>query len=191
MSGKIAALVVVVICLAGIPGCALVEEEHKGAATENIGQKDVKTETVAMGGYLGKLSGGMIGRYASEKKKAKEETVKKYKYKPSQGVLMRIENASIVPREVKAGQTVEVRITYAVLGTTPRRELMVTETREIKYKGEIIGKPIVHLACEDGTYSSTIPVTLPPDAKRGKYSVAVTVETHKVSASKEAFFYIR
>ncbi len=191
MSGRMEMLIVVAAFFAVIPGCALVQEKQRGEAAKGVEQKEVRTETTAMGGYLGKLSGGMIGHYANDKKKTKEETAKKYKYRPSQGIVARIENASVVPHEVKAGQTVEVRMTYAVLGTTPRRELTVTETREIRYKGEIIGKPVVHLACEDGTYFSTVPVTLPPDTRKGKYNVVMTVQTHKVSSSKEAFFYIK
>ncbi len=204
MYKKIISIVVIITFIAGIMGCASIPEERKGAATGAgigaaagivagalLGSKGAKTEMAILGGFLGALAGGLIGHYAYDQKKTKEETAKKYKYQPSKGLFVRIENTSVVPDKVNPGETVDIRMTYAVLGTPAHKELHITETREIRYKGELFGKPNVQVVRKDGTYSSSIPITLPADAKKGKYIVIVTVKTHNVSDSKKTSFYVR
>ncbi len=61
----------------------------------------------------------------------------------------------------------------------------------IRYEGEIFGKPQITVLRADGTYSSSIPITLPSDAKKGKYSVITTVQSSYASDSKEMSFQIR
>jgi hypothetical protein len=173
-------------------GCASLIEEHNGTTTvPEEPKKEVKPVGTAVGGFLGVFSADSIGQYTFEKKRTKEETEKKYGHRPSRGLLLRIENVSVVPNRVRAGEVAEIRMTYAVLGAPPRKELTVTETREIRYKGKVVGKPVAHVTLGDGTYSSLIPVTLPPGAKRGQYRVLLTVQTHKASASKEASFFVK
>jgi len=204
MYRRIVSIIVILTFLAGITGCASISEEHKGAATGAgigaatgvvagalLGASGAKTEMAILGGLVGALAGGLIGHYAYDQKRAKEETARKYKYKSSQGQLLRIEDASVVPVMVKPGKTIEIKVTYAVLGAAPGSELDITEAREIRYKGEVYGKPQVKMTRADGTYTSSIPITLPDDAKRGKYSVLVTVKAPKASASKEVTFTVR
>ena len=203
MHRKVISVCVIITFMTVLAGCASVPEEHKGAATGAgigaaagavagalSGSEGAKTEMAVVGGFLGALAGGVIGHYAYDKKNTGDETSKKYKYQSSKGIFIRIETAATVPAKVKAGETVELRMTYAVLGAKPNKELLITETREIRYGGEIFGKPIVHVNREDGTYSSSIPVTLPPDAKKGKYTVMVTVKVQNKSASKETAFFV-
>lgn len=204
MYRKIISIIVILTFMTGILGCASISEEHKGAATGAgigaatgaaagalLGSKGAKTEMAVLGGFMGALAGGLIGHYAYDQKKSKEETAKKYKYQPSKGPLVRIETASVLPNKVRPGETVEIKMTYAVLGSAPHKELHITETREIKFKGEIFGKPKVQVTRTDGTYYSSLPITLPPDAKKGKYSVIVTVQTKNVSDSKQTSFYVK
>ena len=121
-----------------------------------------------LGGVLGALAGGLIGHYAYDKKSSKENTSKKYNYKQSRGVFVKVENASVVPNAVKTGERIDLRMTYAVLGAKPDSELSVTETREIKYKGELFAKPKMYVKRDDGTYSSSIPITIPADREKGE-----------------------
>lgn len=181
-----------IIALFLAAGCAsLLEEGGSAPAVPVESKKEVKPVTAVVGGYLGSFAPDSIGEYTFEKKKTKEETAKKYIYKPSRGIMVKIESASVVPNKIKAGDTAEIRLTYAVLGAAPRKDLTVTETREIRYKGRVFGKPKAYVSRADGTYSSSIPVTLPPDAKKGQYLVILTVQTHKVSSSRETIFYVK
>ena len=204
MYRKIISVTVILMFLTGIFGCASIPEEHKGAATGAgvgaatgavagalFGSKGSKTEMAVLGGLLGALAGGAIGHYAYDQKRTKDETAKKYDYKPSEGTVIRIEDVSISPFVAKPGDKVAMKMTYAVLGVATGKELEITETREIRYQGEMYGKPQISVSRSDGTYSSSIPLTLPTDAKKGKYSVVMTVQGPTVSDSKETSFQIQ
>jgi hypothetical protein len=96
-----------------------------------------------------------------------------------------------VPNTAKTGEKIDFRMTYAVLGAKEGSELRVTETREINYKGELFAKPKMYVEREDGTYSSSIPITIPSDAKKGKYTVRFTVSSQNASDSKEMSFTVK
>ncbi len=204
MYRKIVSIIVVVTFLVGTFGCASVPEEHKGAATGAgigaatgalagalLGSKGAKTEMAVVGGLLGALAGGAIGHYVYDQKRTKDETARRYDYKPSDGTVLRIEEASVSPSTVKPGGKVEMKMTYAVLGTPAGQGISITETREIRYEDEIYGKPQVSVSRSDGTFSSSIPLTLPADAKKGKYSVIMIVQGPAVSDSKETSFLVQ
>jgi len=191
MFRKIVSAAAIIACSLGISACAsLLDLQETTPSVPVEPKKEVKTETTVTGGFLGAFRAESFGEYSYEKKRTKEETAKKYNYKPSQGILIKIEAASVVPGRVRAGETVKLSMTYAVLGAASRNELTITETREIRYKGELFGKPKIYVPRGDGTYSSSIPVTLPSSAKKGQYKVLLTVQTHKRSISKEATFYV-
>ena len=190
--------------LTGIFGCASIPEEHKGAATGAgigaatgaiagalLGSKGAKTEMAVVGGLLGALAGGAIGHYAYDQKRTKEETAQKYNYKPSEGTLIRIEDVSVSPSVAKPGDKVEMKMTYAVLGVGSGKALEISEIREIRYQGEMYGKPQVSVSRSDGTYSSSIPLTMPKDAQKGKYRVIMTVQGPALSDSRETSFQIQ
>jgi hypothetical protein len=202
MCKKIVSIVVMLAFIAGIMGCTTFGEEHKGATTGAVagavvgatagsllGAHGAKTEMAIIGGLVGALAGGLIGHYAYDKKKSESETAQAYNYNSSQGTMLRIESASCEPNTVKAGDTVEMKMTYAVLGAGSSG-LSISEMREIRYSGELFGKPQVNVTRENGTYSSTIPITLPADAKKGKYSIIMTVQAANASDSKEATFTV-
>jgi len=204
MYRKIISVAVILMFLTGIFGCASIPEEHKGAATGAgigaatgaiagalLGSKGAKTEMAVVGGLLGALAGGAIGHYAYDQKRTKEETAQKYNYKPSEGTLIRIEDVSVSPSVAKPGDKVEMKMTYAVLGVGSGKELEISETREIRYQGEMYGKPQVSVSRSDGTYSSSIPLTMPKDAQKGKYSVIMTVQGPALSDSRETSFQIQ
>ncbi len=203
MNRKIISITVILTFLIGVFGCASLTEEHKGATTGAgigaatgavagalLGAKGAKTEMAILGGLAGALAGGAIGHYAYDQKRTKDETAKKYNYSSSQGNLIRIEDFSVVPATAKPGDTIELKITYALLGVGAGKEVNISEIREIRYEGEIFGKPQVNVSRADGTYVSSIPVTLPNDAKKGKYTVITTVQSPYASDSKEVSFQI-
>jgi len=204
MYRKIVSIAVIMAFMTGIFGCASIPEERKGAATGAgvgaatgvaagalLGSSGAKTEMAVLGGVLGALAGGLIGHYAYDKKNSKENTAKKYNYKQSKGVFVKIESATVVPNTVKTGEKTDFRMTYAVLGAKSGSELSVTETREIKYKGELFAKPKMYVKREDGTYSSNIPITIPSTAKKGKYTVRFTVSSQNASDSREISFAVK
>ncbi|MGQ9569655.1 MAG: hypothetical protein ACUVUQ_02200 [Thermodesulfovibrionales bacterium] len=203
MRKKLISIITIISFAFCIFGCATIPEEHKGAATGAVvggaagtvagavlGKEGAKTETAILGGLAGALIGGLIGHYAYDAKKTKEETAKKYNYESSMGTVIRLEEVSAVPSTVKPGEKVELKATYALL-EPENRDINVTEIREIRMGTELVGKPEVNVVRHGGTYSSTVPLFLPANAKPGTYSVITTVQTQTAKDSKETSFTVR
>jgi len=204
MKYKIVAIVTIfAFSLVGLFGCASIPEEHKGAATGAavggatgvlagavLGKSGSKTGTAIIGGLAGALVGGLIGHYAYDQKKTKEETAQKYAYQPSMGTVLRIEGVTAMPGTVKPGEKVDLNATYAVLAATDT-DINITETREIRIGSELVGKPEVNVTRRGGTYSSTVPLFLPSDAKPGTYTVMTTIQSENAKDSREASFTVK
>ncbi|MBS1234374.1 MAG: 17 kDa surface antigen [Nitrospirae bacterium] len=203
MKNKVFALLTLIAFSFVIAGCATIPEEHQGAATGAgvgaatgavagavLGGSGAKTETAVIGGLLGALLGGAIGHYTYDAKKTRQETEQKYGYQPSQGTMVRIENTSAEPAMFNRGEKTELVVTYALLGASPDAEYSVTEIREIRLANELVGKPEVNVMRKGGTFTSKVPLFLPPDAKAGTYRVITTVQTAGSKDSRETSFMV-
>ena len=200
MSHKVIA-VLTVFAFFIVTSCASVPEEHKGAAAgAGIGAAagavlgavtGGSVKSTVIGGLLGALVGGVIGHYYSDQKKTRSETANQYGYRSTQGIMLRMEEASVTPQTVSQGGTVEMKMTYAVLTPADDTEVSVTEKREIRHDGDLVGNPEVTVTRKGGTYSSSIPLTLPASAKKGLYVVTNTVQSGSVSEKLESAFTVR
>jgi uncharacterized membrane protein len=203
MKYRIISIVTILAFMVVLFGCASIPEEHKGAATGAavggatgvlagavLGKSGSKTGTAIIGGLAGALVGGLIGHYAYDQKKTKEETAQKYAYQSSMGTVLRIEGVTAMPSVVKPGEKVDLNATYAVLAPTDT-DITITETREIRMGGELVGKPEVNVTRRGGTYSSTVPLFLPSDAKPGTYTVMTTIQSEKAKDSKQTSFTVK
>jgi outer membrane lipoprotein SlyB len=129
-----------------------------------------------IGGLAGVLAGGVIGHLLDRQERTREVTVQTMAYSEAQGNLVRIEQVSISPQAIRPGETVNVNLQYSIVtprGTGPAR---VREVRQIYHQGELVGNPVVQIERQDGTYWSTLPITLPARAEPGRYEVVVGVE---------------
>jgi len=195
------------IFLFTVLGCATDQyEQNTGAAVGGatgaavggviggiVGEKHGDATTGAViGGLLGALAGAAIGHYAYDRVRTEDAAQKQYgyNYDQTQTALVRIENASVTPNIVKAGGTINLMATYTVLAEQGVM-MNVMETREIRYNGELTGRPQVTLQKQGGTYTSQIPVTLATDAKPGKYTVLTTIQVGQNSDARETSFTIR
>ncbi len=191
-----------VICLLG--GCATIPEEHQGAATgAGVGAATgalagavfagdgSRTQGALIGGLVGSLVGGVIGNYTVDQKRDAVDTSSRYDYDSSAGILVRIERSSISPDRVYPGGRVDLRATYAILAPRSDTRIAITESREIRFNGELVGKPEVSTAHIPGTYDSNVPLFLANDAKRGTYQVITTIRTQGSSDARETTFTVR
>jgi Glycine zipper len=176
-------------------------QEHKGAsygvgagaATGAVigGLTGRSVTGVIVGGLLGGLAGGAIGHYAYDKQKERDETAKAENYDPAKGPVLRIENASASPQTVNPGDQVTLKLTYYVLNPSKDIQTKVTETREIIHNGELVGRPEITITRMDGTYTSTVPVSLPRSAAAGEYVVNNTVESPNLRDTRTVRFTVR
>jgi hypothetical protein len=194
------AMVLVLAVIIGCPGCQTLPEQHKGAAVgagagaaagvvagATLGRS---TKAAVIGGLAGALLGGAIGHYAYDRQRTREETAKVYNYEPEQGTVLTIEDASLSSEQIRPGDVLEIKMTYAVLNPTPGRQVAITEVREITHGGELVGRPEVRVERTDGTYTSTVPLRLPSNARTGKYQVRVSVEAENLKDTRELGFTV-
>jgi len=187
-----------------LSGCATIPEEHQGATTgAGIGAATgavagallagdgSRTQGALLGGLAGALVGGAVGNYTVDQKRDAADTSNRYDYNPSAGVLVRIESTSISPERVYPGDRVDLRATYAVMAPQSNSRIAVTEIREIRFNGALVGNPQINTDHIAGTYDSTVPLFLSNDAKRGTYQVITTITTQESRDSREASFIVR
>jgi hypothetical protein len=196
-------IIVVVLCFTvlSLVSCQTIMQEHPGAAVGTgagaatgavagalIGKG---AGAVILGGLLGGLAGGLIGHYAYDVPRSREETARVYRYHPSEGTILTIENATVYPHAVYPGEVVDLKVTYAVLTPSPDAEVDITEIREITHHGELVGNPEIRVIRPGGTYSSIVPLHLPPNARRGEYRVKTIVESSSAKDTREIYFTVK
>jgi hypothetical protein len=76
-------------------------------------------------------------------------------------------------------------MTYAVINPKPNAETAVTEIWEITHNGEVVGRSELKVTRSDGTYTATIPIHLPSNAKKGEYRVRSIVESENLKDRRE------
>jgi hypothetical protein len=148
------------------------------------------TRTVIAGGLLGAIAGGVIGHYMHQQDKSAPDTARQYNYQPSQGTMISIEKDSAVPDVVAPGGTVNLETTYALLEPNSNQEVTVTEERQIKHNGQLVGNPKVTVNRVAGTYSTTLPLHLPSSAAQGEYLVITTIMTANASDLRTTSFQV-
>lgn len=183
-----------------VASCATLEE-HKGATSGGVIGAGLGAligaavapgghgfEGALIGGIAGAILGGTAGHYGFDKKKTQAETNKSHEYNDA-NVAVRIETVNVHPKKVKAGDKIDLDMTYVVL-TTSEGIARVRETREIWIGDHQLGNPETTVEHMGGTYQSNIPIYLPKDAKKGTYKVLYTVQTAYSKDTREASFSV-
>jgi hypothetical protein len=196
-------IIAIVLCIAlalPVVGCSTIEEHPGTAVGAGVGGAagaiagsaigEGGTTGAVVGGLLGALVGGAIGYYAYDRERTADETARVYNYQPAQGSMLDIEDASVTPQVIRPGEQVDLKMTYALLTPTRTGTTRVTELREIRHEGELVGQPKVTVERADGTYTSSIPLRLPDNAAPGTYRVIETVETPFGRDSRETSFEV-
>ncbi len=145
-----------------------------------------------IGGLLGGLTGGAIGHYYDQQESDYSRTAREYAYSPAEGIRLKIESVRSNPAVLAPGETVNINVVYAVLPPSPDRLVPIRETREILMDGASVGKTSIEVERPGGTWRSSVPVTLPPNAAPGNYRVIASVECAGGGKDiDESFFNVR
>jgi hypothetical protein len=181
-----ASLAASLLLMGALSGCETTSQtvsEHKdtaigagvgGASGAVIGGLAGGTKGAIIGGLVGVLAGGAVGNYMERQDKDRTAAASSTGYQASQGNLVRVDNVEASPSTARSGDTVNLTSTYTVL--TPNNQMMaVQETREVRHDGALVANPTINTQRANGTFTSTVPITLPSNAQRGTYDVTTTV----------------
>ena len=165
------ALIALVLGLAA-HGCATT---NSAKGTETPGGF-LRAET--FGGLLGALEGGALGDYSDRKEKELRETMQIHSEEPDiTAVKVRIEAVRVTPSVADPGDTIDIRIKYAILTPQDDMTVPVHETREIIFEEKPVGQASVDIERQGGTWRSSVPITLPMNVLPGTYQVVASVRT--------------
>jgi hypothetical protein len=173
---------VILVVMSGLAGCETVSEHKEtaigaGAGAAGgavIGGLAGGTKGAVIGGLLGALAGGAVGNYLERKERDRPAAASAAGYDPSQGNVVRVERVQASPASVRPGGQVTLDVTYTIL--TPRNQMStVRETREVRHDGQLVADPAIEVQRNDGTFTSTLPITLPSTARPGTYEVTTSV----------------
>ena len=160
------------------------------------------TKGAVIGGLLGGLTGGAIGNYIERRDDASTQVASapaagttaagqpSSGYRPEDGPGVRMDRVQMSPMVVAPGGTVNLGATYTVL-TSADQWLTVRESREVRYQAELVANPTTQVSRTNGTYTTSLPITLPTTAARGPYEVTITVALGDRRASQTTTFHVQ
>jgi len=195
--------IVLVVCAVGslgLAGCETVQEHPKTAAGAGVGAAGGAlagglighgATGAVVGGLLGAVAGGAAGNYLEHRDKTAQQAAADTNYNPSQGEVVRIDNVQAQPTAVPAGSPVNLQATYTVLTPNPGQQMTVQETRQVFHNGQLVANPSTTVNRAAGTYTSTIPITLPPNADKGAYQVTTIIAMNGQQTSGNTNFTIQ
>jgi hypothetical protein len=160
------------------------------------------TKGAVIGGLLGGLAGGVIGNYIERRDDAPAQAANApasgstpvagspAPARPDDHPGLRMDRVQMTPAVVPPGGTVNLGATYTV--STPADQwLTVRESREVRYQGELVANPTTQVSRTNGTYTTSLPITLPSTAANGPYEVTTTVALGDRRASQTTTFHVR
>ena len=101
-----------------------------------------------------------------------------------------MDQVQTVPTVVPPGGTVNLGATYTVFGPSGQT-IDVREIREVRHQGELVANPTAEVSRTRGTYTTSLPITLPPTAAPGSYEVTTTVAMGDRRASQTSTFQVQ
>lgn len=147
-------------------------------------------EGAAIGAALGGLAGLIAHDIKAQRAKNRQETVEEYKYEPTQGEVLQLEDSFVTPSVASPGSKITASLQYALIGSNDGTT--VTETRRLlrgeKVLSDLSSKKFTR---QDGTWLTTQDITLPDNLKPGQYSLVQRVETAESSIFGTAEFTVR
>jgi hypothetical protein len=142
-----------------------------------------------IGGLLGALAGGAVGNYVERRETDSGGVVGGPLPASPAATLVRIDRADPAPPLVSPGGTVHLNATYTIAAPGDQA-ILVRETREVRYGGELVANPTTEVQRVDGTYTTDVPITLPVAAKAGRYEVTTTVAMGDRRSSQTSSFEV-
>jgi uncharacterized protein YcfJ len=188
------------VLLAVLPACQWTQEHPKLATGAAVGAAGGAIaggliggtrKGVIWGGLLGALAGGAVGAYMDHQDNTAAETNAAHNYTADQGVQLQIVSVTADPQSVVPGKDVALKVKYAVMAPDPQQQITVTEKRVVNLNGEKMADHSTEVARTPGTWTSTLPITLPETAPKGTYQVEVTVTVGGQSTSMTTSFAVQ
>ena len=138
----------------------------------------------------GVLAGGAIGNYLERQERDRAAAAIAISYLPEQGEMLKIESVEASPGTARRGEVVNLTSTYTILNPN-NRPITIRETREVRHQGLLVGNSFIDVQRTNGTFTSTLPITLPRNTQAGSYEVTTTVSKDQQTSQSLATFTVQ
>ena len=212
MSRKILVLTIVSIFMVSLAGCMTESGYYSPEGSAGAGALGgaatgaalgaiigAATGSPATGAWIGAASGALVGgvggylyaQHLNNEIRDQQAAAQAYNYQPSQGNVVSVDAADASPSVVRAGQQVNLGMTYTIL-TPSNIPVSVTLVREVRFNGQLLGQPYqTTVNNANGTFNDSVAYSLPGNASYGNYSVTSRVASSYGSSSREAYFSVQ
>ena len=144
----------------------------------------------AAGGVLGGVGGAVYAAHRNSEIRSSQAAAQANNYQ-GQGNVVSVDNVTASPDTVRAGQQVDLGMTYTIL-TPDNSPVSVTLVREIRFNGAMVGSPYqTTVSNANGTFTDNVSYALPGNAAPGTYSVISRVMSSYGTSQQEGFFNVQ
>ncbi len=150
----------------------------------------VQGKRAVNGKLSGALAGGTIGNYLERQDRDRTAAAIAVGYLPEQGELVKVEAVEASPTTARRGDIVNLTSTYTIL-TPNNQPTMIRERREIRHNGSVVANPVIDVQRANGTFTSTLLITLPPNVAPGTYDVTTTVSKDERTSQSMTSFTVK
>lgn len=196
MKKKIASMLVVCITGMQLGGCANMSQPEQGAGIGAIAGgllgaavSNNKTQGALIGAGLGALTGAAIGNYLDKQDATRAQAAKTFSY-DARSYKLEVGNATVTPRTVSRGGTVNSTVQYTALSPNIAEQVKLTETRTLVSGQDSVDLGRREFVRPQGTHTSTAKVSVPQDLPKGNYTLVTTISDGKNTKSARSMFSV-
>lgn len=144
----------------------------------------------AAGGVLGGVGGALYAAHRNSEIRSAQAAAQAYNYQ-GQGNVVSVDSVSASPATVRAGQQVNLGMTYTIL-TPANAPTSVTLYREIRHNGQMVGSPYqTTVSNANGTFNDNVTYAMPNNATPGTYVVTSRVMSSYGTSQRDATFTVQ
>lgn len=149
-----------------------------------------KKQGALIGAGVGLVSGALIGHYIAKQERTRTQTTAAVGYRPEQGNVLTISEATAAPTVAQKGDRVKVSFKYTIL-RPDEEQAQVKETHEVRYNGSPVETLPNNQSLDQGEQRITWEYPVKPDAQAGTYQILTTAQVEEKQAASIVTFTVR
>ncbi len=155
-----------------------------------VGAAIGKEKGALIGAGVGLVSGALIGHYIAKQERTRTQTTASVGYRPEQGNLLTISEATATPIIARQGEPVKVSFKYTIL-RPDEEKAQIRETHEIRCNGSLLGSHTADRVMDQGEQRITWDYPVQPNAQAGTYQIITTAAVEEKQTASIITFNVQ
>lgn len=170
---------------------ALIGAALGGGAGAGIGKAVGGDTGMLIGLGAGLVTGALVGHYVAKLERTRTETTQTVGYRPEQGNVLTISEATAAPPLVRKGEPVKVSLKYTILRPDEEEQATVKETHEVRCNGSVVDTQTQARVFTQGTQRINWDYPLKSDARSGSYEIVTTAQAEEKQSTSIVKFTVQ